>query len=447
MALDRNQVAEEQNQVGSFGSTTYYVWKIGANRGRMAPPWPGAGKLAVLRYKHFSLPGEAAKMCYCYQKQHPQSGFVCPVCVEIANARKRGVNADRQDADMHPLVNWIDRMADPAIGPQVAELKLKPYNQLISIFLNTGCDLTSLELGYDVIITHANTGGRASYDAQVVPGAATPLHPDPAVAAHWIQKATAQDLRNYAKMPDWSSQDGQREWNKLVSSARALAAMYGSPVTVGPPTQQFTGNPPPPQFAPAPPPQQTQQSYPPQSYPPQTTQTQFAPPPQPPIVSHSQSYTPQQPQQPSYAPPPQQPFAPSEPAHVPTPPSGPSWTPQPAAPQPPPAPVYTPPAAPSAPPPQPQQQTLMPVAPVTSTVATSALDSTPPCYGRSYRDGSVMYQNVAGGWNDHPSDPVRSMRCGACAHELQCKDRAMQVYPADYSLSSVVSVIDDDVPF
>ena len=398
-------------------------------------------------------------MAYCWEQMYPGRQIQCPICQKISQLAARGIDAGRQGAACHPRTWWIDRI-DPANpsnpfgnaenNPYLIDLRMKPYNYLLQTAIQTSVDLTSLDLGYDIIITYTPQSGNknASYDATVVPGAPVMLHPDPAVVKKWTEACT--DIRVIHKLPDWNSEDGRKEWSKLMTIANSIERMYTQGGQVSAPGMpsfptQWPGQ--------QPTPQQQYPQAPPPAYPPQ----QVAPPPAyrpqqvapaPPAYPQQQPYVPQ-------APPPAPPAPPPYPQQVaPTPPYPPPAPP----PAPPPQQVVPPPAPPAPPVPVPPQMTQnvpfptsappweqqtpvtqapppMPVpAPPSSppTLTQSPHDTMPPCFGRSWKDTGVTFGNVVGGWNDVETDPQRSMRCGMCKHEMSCKDKAMAAYASDY---------------
>lgn len=438
MPMDMSQAREEQARAAQLGSGTLrnYEYKNGQNRGRCMPPWPGSGALAFLTFKHFSLPGDV-KMVYCWEQMYPGRQIQCPVCQKISQLAARGIDAGRQGAACHPRTWWIDRMdpANPANpfgsaenNPYLIDLRMKPYNYLLQTAIQTNVDLTSLDLGYDIIITFTPQSGNknASYDATVVPGAPVMLHPDPAVVKKWTDACT--DIRVIHKLPDWNSEDGRKEWSKLMTVANSIERMY----TQGSGAVAMPGMPAFPNAWPG----QQPQALPPAGYPPQQAAPQPAPapagyPPQPP------GYPPQTapagyPQQAAVPPPP---GYPPQPAPAPPPPVMTQAPPPPVmtqAPPPPPPPSQNVPFPTAAPPWEQSQPATSPAPPQAPTLTQSAHDAMPPCFGRSWKDTSVTFGNVVGGWNDVETDPQRSMRCGMCKHEMSCKDKAMAAHAADY---------------
>lgn len=67
-------------------------------------------------------------------------------------------------------------------------------------------------------------------------------------------------------------------------------------------------------------------------------------------------------------------------------------------------------------------------------MATSA-DGKPPCFGQSRLNlgvewGASGQAPIKGGWSELPQEV--GYRCLMCPHQLECKDKAVKTYPADY---------------
>ena len=497
MPMDMDYTRQVAEDISSrTGKTNHrdiinYSYRTGTNRGRFMPPWPGCGDLAMAVWHHFSCPPGKTHH-FCWENIFPNRGVNCPVCVVVRDLEARNIDGVwRQRAVNIPRTNWIDRQpvsqygapmdATQNPGPQIIDLKTAVYNYFMSTAAQTGCDLTSLDLGYDVIIGY---DGSKQLNPGVVPGAATPLHPDPEVAKRWIEQA--YDLRNIIKMPNWSSEKGREEWAKLNASARELFKFYtnqATQVAVGSPgapgQSSYANGAPAPQFtqpsyqapvAPAPaygqsppaygqtPPAYQQQAYP-QAPPPmyaQPVQPIMAPPPPPqapmpmnpgmlgspgqvPFGASSATIIAPVAMPPAPPPPPPAMAVPSAPVAPPAAPAverspweSPAVPPVPQMPSPPMPP--TPPApAPqaSAPPPPPPPVTAPPVAPPAPvSINSTSMDGKPPCFGHSRLDQTVVWQDVKGGWSDIV--PEVGYRCLRCSHALECEGKARAQYPQDY---------------
>ena len=472
-----NAIAQQQQQqTDGKRDIVNYKFRVGQNRGRFMPPWPGSGELAMHVWHHFGLPQVAGKKHeFCYENMFPGRGIQCPICATMRNLKARGVDCWRQNAVDIPRTNWIDRMPvdqfgqmiplEKHPGPQLIDIKDRTFNYFINMAAQTGCDLTSLDMGYDVVINFSSNPDK-QFDPGILPGQPQPLGPNPEQVKLWVSQM--YDLRNILKVPNWQSPDGQKLWERLCAVARELERSYlsGQPAQAPgysqPPVGQFpsqmpggqptftqpTAQPvsaPPPQFA-APgmmgapgqvPFSQTQQTPPPMAPPPAMQQPQLAPPPQ-------TAYPPQM------APPPPPPYQPSQaPAPAFQSPAPPPLTPPPAAP----AAVSTPPAPqpPALPqPPQPDsrppwetgsvtQQANPPLppavqapAPPQQSVMQTSQDGKPPCFGHSRTDQTVEFGNPPkrGGWSPLPAEV--GYRCTMCPHEIACKEKALTTFPQDY---------------
>lgn len=514
MPLDFGKMREEQQRVANYTSRGIRNWDLkdnSQNRGRLLPPWPGAQVLAFQSFKHFHTFQEP-KITYCYSNMYPGRGIRCPVCDIIIALQQRSVDASRVGAECHPILNVVDRLTpNQDQNPFMWESRVPPFNTLMSIALNTQIDLTSIDMGYDIIVvptvTQTRNGNRTKYEVQIYPGAPTPLVPpnfDPGYAKKWIDGA--YNLPSLYKCPDWNSEEGRKEWAKLMTAAQGVERHYmnasgagsGQAMVPGftPPTQGYQPQPPPPtppqpgfnappsMAAPPSSPSNPQQT--PQFPPPQMPAQQAFPPPPPQQPFQAQlpmapPIAPPNPGMPPAAPVPQQQYPPTagfNPGGFPPPPA--QSMPQGPVPQQFPQPPggfvpgqaqpFPPPAAPPAPPqPQYQQQPYVPqqpqqtqqvpwdqqqpaqpptgftpqmAPPMQATAATpgtmqptltsTSADQNPPCFGRSWRDTTVTYKNVVGGWNDTDADPLRAMRCSTCPKEALCKDAVLRDHAADY---------------
>ena len=479
MPLDFEAMRAEQRRVQSMTHRGIRNWDLkenSQNRGRLLPPWPGAPAIGFMSFKHFHTFMDP-KVTSCYEQMYPTSQFKCPICSVITKLSQQGVDANRMGAECHPCMNVIDRLTpNQDYNPFFWEARVTPYNALMSIALNNQIELTSTDIGYDFIVvpktTTTNSRTRTTYEVQIVPGAPTPLVPpgvDVNLGKKWVE--SAYNIPSMFKMPDWNSDDGRKEWQRLMSAAQGIERYYANAMSGAAMVQGFTPPAPTPQFAPpapqfgaptaqppqfAPPPPQFAPpapqfgAPPPSPFPaPQPVQGQYAPPPQfaPPPTPHQmttpmqQTPPPQfttpvpqpppspfpapQPVQGQYAPPQQSPSGPTPPWETPAPQVQAPYQPQ--APQPAPQPSYQPPQ--SAPQPAPAPQPSVQSGP---SMVNSSVDQVPQCYGKSWKDQTVSYKNIAGGWNDSDQDPHRAMRCSTCPHEMSCKSAALQNYPTDY---------------
>jgi hypothetical protein len=403
-----------------------FEYKMGQNRGRLLPPWPGSGHLVFAIYKHFQL-AAPVKFAFCWEQTYPtesrQINFVCPICAKIKELAQRGIDASRSGAVFQPRTNWIDYdEPDPNKNPKLIDVKASSYNYLITTASASGCDLTSLDLGYTVMIVQSKKRGSGgneftSYETSILPGAPTLLSNDPAVTKAWVERL--YDLRAIHKFPNWQSEEGAKEWQKLAMAANSLERQYtqggipqgpnmpqfqqpsvqnpnfsgGLPFNVAPPPQMAPQTMPQPVFtapAPAPTPSFMQ--------PPPVPQAAPAPAPPPPQGNFPTPFTYTQ------APPQPQPFQAPQPPQVFQ------------APQPPPQPPATSQEAPpwdTSPKPAPS-------------LSQSSVDGKPVCFGHSKTDTTVTHLNVIGGWSD------AHYRCTMCPHEIPCKEHVLKNFAGDY---------------
>lgn len=482
-AAEQIQQHEQQRSDGKRDIVNY-KFKVGQNRGRFLPPWPGSGELAMHVWHHFGLPQLAGgkKHEFCYENMFPGRGIQCPICAVMRSLKARGVEAWRQNAVDIPRTNWIDRMPTDQFGqmiplekhpgPQLIDIKDKIFNYFINMAAQTGCDLTSLDLGYDVVINFTSNPDK-QHDPGILPGQAQPLcQNNPELAKLWVSQM--YDLRNIIKMPNWQSPDGQKTWERLCTIARELERSYlqGQGAVPGyapqPPVGQFpnqmpgaqqpmftqpTQQPvtaPPPMMAPNMMGQPGQVPFgapnaPAPQAPPQMAPPPMAPPPMAPPVQttgYMAPAAPQPPAAPPMMPPPPAPVA----APAPPPPQPPAPQPQAAPPPPmppmqpqPPAQDNRPPweSAPLAPQAPPQPSAPLPSAPQppAATMTQTSQDGKPPCFGKSRNDHSVTYQDKNCGWSPLPQEV--GYRCTMCPHEIECRGKATSTFPQDYQGLSV----------
>lgn len=358
MPMDHEQSKADQQRASTHTSQfrEYEPIENSQNLVRALPPWPGATVLAFLAYKHFHTFIEP-KVTPCYELMWPGRNITCPQCYVIAQLSLKGIDAGRCRAQCKPQMNVVDRYAqDPWANPCVWESTPPIYTSLTSAAYAGQCDLTSLDMGYDIMITPKPTKRKGrdgkqytNWEAAIRPGSPTPLVPQgwpPEIGQKWINGCHNLSMSRDHRLPDWNTDDGRREWSRMQQTAQALERYYLASQQV-----QVPGFTPPAQGYPAQQYQQPQQPYPQQQ------------PPQAPLPGFNMPAQPQYPQQQvtAPAPPPQQ-------SAPPPPPQAPQSTPFPGAPQLPQQPQQSYPAAPAAPqfapPPQmaqqPQQQSYTP---------------------------------------------------------------------------------------
>lgn len=148
--------------------------KPGSNTYRILPSWRGEGEEFWHDYGTHFVKGVDGKIKSVFVCQEATHGKQCPICEYLRETRGRvddttGKILKESSAGRRVLVNVLEINGDKPRTPQVLEVSMTTFSEILNQFSLWGEKLISLENGNNVIIKRSGQGINTTYSVLVDP--------------------------------------------------------------------------------------------------------------------------------------------------------------------------------------------------------------------------------------------------------------------------------------